>query len=76
MSSAPASVHSTAEATVLSGKERKDSQEETEGDVWNEQEHSAEMHHSACEGGQELPFSGHREMKGHGQRVLRFSSKI
>ena len=42
MSSAPASVHSTAEATVLSGKERKDSQEETEGDVWNEQEHSAE----------------------------------
>lgn len=33
MSSAPASVHSTAEANVPSGKERKDSQEETEGDV-------------------------------------------
>ena len=38
----PASVHPTAEATVPSGKERKDSQGETGGDVWNEREHCAE----------------------------------
>lgn len=42
MSSAPASVHPTAKATVLSGKERKDSQGETGDDVWNEREHCAE----------------------------------
>lgn len=32
-------------------------------------------YHSACEGGKHS-FSGHKEMKGHGQRILRFSSKI
>ena len=82
MSSAPASIHLTAEDTVLTGTERKDPRGETGGDVWNKGDHYAErpgrslgltiVHPMRV--GQSLPFSSGREMKGHGWGVLRSSS--